>query len=111
MRLILLSLILPLAGCTAMLLGSGNGGKAPGGDSRTEARIAADAATTTAVQDRLVADPMLGRYDFIVQTFDGRVTLRGSVGSYSARSRAGQVAAGVGGVASVNNRISVATGN
>lgn len=111
MRLTLLSLILTLAGCTAMLLGGGNGGAESGRDTRTAARVAADAATTAAVQDRLLADALLGRYDLTVQTSGGRVTLRGSVGSYSARSRAGQVAAGVDGVASVNNRIRVDAGD
>lgn len=94
-----------------MLLGSGNGGGQTGNDSRTSPRIAADAATTAAVHDRLIADAMLGRYDLDVQTIDGRVTLRGSVGTYSARARAGQLAAGVNGVTSVNNRIRVGTGN
>ena len=91
--------------------GSGNGGGQSGDDTRTSSRVAADAATSAAVRDRLIADSMLGRYDFDVQTIDGRVTLRGSVGTYSARTRAGRLAAEVDGVGSVNNRIRVGTAN
>lgn len=111
MRLCLLPLVVLLTGCTGMLLGGGNGGSAPAGGERTAAAIAADGDTTAAVRGRLAADPMLGRYRLAIETRDGRVTLQGTVDTYSARSRAGMLARDVDGVVSVNNRIRVTAGN
>lgn len=109
MRFVILSLILLLSGCTAMLLGGGNGGTPAGQDERNSAEIAADSRTTAAVRDRLTADPVLGRYRLGIGTRDGRVTLQGAVDTYAARSRAGALARQVEGVVSVNNRIRVLT--
>lgn len=111
MRLVLLPLVLLLSGCTAMLLGGGNGGSQAAAGERTTAEIAADSATTAAVRDRLDADATLERYGLGVETREGRVTLSGAVDTYSARSRAASLARQVDGVASVNNRIKVLTGN
>ena len=110
MRLCLWPLAVLLTGCTGMLLGGGNGGTAPGGE-RTAAAVAADGETTAAVRGRLAADPMLGRYRLAIETREGRVTLQGTVDTYSARSRAGMLARQVEGVVSVNNRIRVTAGN
>lgn len=110
MRLVLLPMVLLLSGCTAMLLG-GNGGAQPAGGERTTAASAADSATTAAVRERLAADSMLGRYRLGIETWQGRVTLTGAVDTYAARSRAAALARQVDGVASVNNRIRVPTGN
>lgn len=109
--LMLMTLILTVSGCTAMLLGGGNSGDSrPERGSRTSAQISIDGRITAAVRDRMAADSVLGDYDVSVQTFDNRVTLRGSVGTYSARERAAQLAAAVEGVDSVDNRIRVDTG-
>jgi hyperosmotically inducible periplasmic protein len=110
MRLVLLPLVLLLSGCTAMLLG-GNGGPQEAAGERTSAETSSDSATTAAVRDRLEGDSMLGRYRLGVETWEGRVTLSGAVDTYSARSRAASLARQVDGVASVNNRITVLTGN
>lgn len=110
MRLVLLPLILLLSGCTAMLLG-GNGGGQQAGRERTAAEIRSDSGTTAAVRERLGADPTLSRYRLGVETREGHVTLTGTVDTYAARSRAAALARQVDGVASVNNRIRVPTGN
>jgi hyperosmotically inducible periplasmic protein len=111
MRLFLLPLVVLLSGCTGMLLGGGNGGTAPAEGERTAAAVAADGDTTAAVRGRLAADPMLGQYRLGIETREGRVTLQGTVDTYSARSRAGMLAREVDGVVSVNNRIRVTAGN
>ncbi len=111
MRLVLLPLVLLLSGCTAMLLGGGNGGAEQARGERAAGTIAADSETTTAVRKRLDADPTLGRYRLGVETHKGRVTLSGVVDTYAARSRAAALARQVTGVASVNNRITVPAGN
>lgn len=110
MRFVILSLVLLLSGCTAMLLG-GNGGPRSGHDERNSAEIAADSRTTAAVRERLAADSVLGRYRLGVEAREGRVTLQGAVDTYAARSRAAALARQVDGVVSVNNRIRVLTGN
>lgn len=104
MRLLILSWLVLLSGCTAMLLGSGS--SAPSGE-RSAARYAADADTTAAVRQRLGADAVLARHGIGVSTYKGRVTLTGTVESYTVRNRAGELASGVAGVTSVDNRIEV----
>lgn len=109
--LILTFLVLTLSGCTAMLLGGGGSdGRAERGV-RTTAQMAIDGRITTDVRNALVDDPVLGRYNLSVQTFDNRVTLRGSVGGFRVRERAVALADAVDGVESVDNRIRVDTGN
>jgi osmotically-inducible protein OsmY len=111
MRVVILPLVLLLSGCTAMLLGGGNGGAHTGQVERNSAEIATDSATSAAVRDRLASDSMLERYRLEVESRAGRVTLQGAVDTYSARSRAGALARQVDGVVSVNNRIRVVAGN
>ena len=111
MRLLLLPLVVLLSGCTAMLLGGGNGAAEPSRGERTAAAIAADSETSAAVRERLAADSVLGRYRLGVEARDGRVTLQGTVDTYAARSRAATLAGQVDGVVSVNNRIRVTAGN
>ncbi|SRR5690606_4432646 len=104
MRLLLLSSLVLLSGCTAMLLGSGSA--TPPGE-RSAGRYAADADTTAAVRQRLRADALLARQAIGVSTYKGRVTLTGTADSYTARSRAGELASNVAGVTGVDNRIEV----
>ncbi len=97
--------LIALSGCTALMLSGGqgaNGAAAPG-----SATAAGDASTSAAVSRSLQADPVVGLYAVDVTTMAGRVTLRGTVGSYAARQRAGEIAAGVATVRAVDNRIAV----
>jgi osmotically-inducible protein OsmY len=74
---------------------------------RTSAATSADSTITASVSRRLVADSQLGRYEFKVETLNGRVTLRGTVDTYAARERAASLTREATGVVSVNNRVAV----
>lgn len=99
---------LALCGCTALMLGGGSPGQGPGGSGRPAAPASTDSGTTAAIRSRLRADPVLGAFDLRVETLSNRVTLRGSVSTYAARKRAGDIAASVDNVVAVDNRIGVA---
>lgn len=105
-----ITLLITLSGCTGMLLGDGRSGGADRAP-RSSMEVAADNALTAAVRRRFNDDRLLSTYDFRIETFRGRVTLHGTVGSYSARDHAVRVAASVEGVDSVGNRIRVEPGN
>jgi osmotically-inducible protein OsmY len=62
-----------------------------------------DAALQTGVRDALSRDPALKGVLITVQSVDGIIELRGTVKSPALKSRAGQVAASVPGVAQVHN--------
>ena len=109
-----------LAGCTAMLIGDGQGsGRVNGhgdmaGDMAGEsaagtgtARSGSDAEVTAAVRSRLVADTSVEATGIDVTTAGGRVTLTGFVASFAERDRAGRLAAAVPGVMAVDNRLAV----
>lgn len=95
------------SGCTALMVGGGSPGSSGHRQSTPASQPSRDGGTTAAVRDLLVSDPMLGSYDIGVSTSGSRVTLRGTVGSYAARKRAGEIAASVATVAAVENRIVV----
>lgn len=68
---------------------------------------AMDAAITTKINAALAADDKLSALKIDVDTSDGRVTLNGTAPDAASRERATTLAAGVQGVASVNNRLAV----
>ncbi len=88
-----------LAGCVAAVVGNG-------GDARTSAQISADAATTADVKARMLANAELKPLSISVMTYDGAVTLAGTVNSKAQRETAGRLARGVKGVKSVRNELS-----
>lgn len=96
-----------LSGCTALMVGNGSNGGQIGKGERTEAQIRQDAATTAAVSSRLAADSQVGAFNIGVETFENRVTLRGTVNSYEVRMRAQELANSVDDVVSVSNQIRV----
>ncbi len=67
----------------------------------------ADAVITTSVKAELAKDPNLSALKINVDTDNGRVALRGTAPSGDARERATSLAAGVKGVASVANELTV----
>lgn len=73
----------------------------------TVADKAKDAAITTAVNAKLVADPSLSALKIDVDTVNGHVTLSGSASDAAARDRASELASQVDGVLAVDNRLSV----
>lgn len=66
-----------------------------------------DAAITTAIKSKYLADDTLKGLDISVETKQGVVTLTGAVRSDDAKALAAKIAEGVDGVASVNNQLAV----
>jgi osmotically-inducible protein OsmY len=66
-----------------------------------------DAVITTSVNAELARDPQLSAMAIDVDTEAGRVALQGSAPDRTSRERATQIAAGVDGVVSVDNRLRV----
>ncbi|MGI9234542.1 MAG: BON domain-containing protein [Woeseiaceae bacterium] len=95
-----------LGGCTAMMVGGGNGGgyQSPK-DERSASVVAADSAITTKIKGKYAADSVVSVFTIGVRTWDGIVTLTGTVGSYNARDQAEAIAKSTGGVNAVNNLI------
>ena len=61
------------------------------------------------IRQRFSQDPDVSRYTIGIRTVDGSVTLSGTVGSYSIRDRAVQLARTTDGVRAVDSRIVVNT--
>ncbi|MCW8919184.1 MAG: BON domain-containing protein [Gammaproteobacteria bacterium] len=108
MRLFLMGLLLLwLGGCaSALSSGYGQGGMDSSGRSYETAR--ADNRLSAAVTSALVRDREVSAMAIQVTTFNGVVTLRGTVPSAAMVRRAGQLAAGIAGVARVDNQLRVA---
>jgi hyperosmotically inducible periplasmic protein len=68
-----------------------------------------DATTTTKVKAAFVKDPLVKALDVKVDTFKGTVQLSGFVDTAEQKVRAEQIAAGVNGVSSVKNNITLKT--
>lgn len=95
-----------LGGCTALMVGgAAAGGYQLGKDEREPGVVAADSAITTKIKGKYVADSVVSVFNIGVRTWQGTVTLSGTVGSYVARDRAETIAKGTGGVKAVNNHI------
>ena len=105
--LALLALML-LSGCTALIVGGAAvGGYQLGKDEREPAVVASDSAITTKIKGKYVADSVVSVFNIGVRTYEGTVTLTGTVGSFVARDQAGRIAKDTGGVLVVNNQIVV----
>lgn len=106
--LIVVISILTFSGCTAMMVGgTADGGYQPGRDERTPSVVTADSAITTKIKGKFAADSVVSVFAIGVKTWEGTVTLSGTVGSYIARDQAESIAKGTGGVKAVNNHIVV----
>jgi osmotically-inducible protein OsmY len=93
-----------LGGCaSAVSSGYGQGGMDSSGRSYAEAK--ADNRLTEAVTSALVRDREVSAMAIQVTTFTGVVTLRGTVPAAAMVRRAGQIAAGIAGVARVDNQL------
>ena len=109
MRLVaLLIVILALSGCSALMLGGSGAARYPaGGDDRPPEVVQADSAISTRIRSQFAADAVLGQFKIGIRTYEGRVTLSGTVGSSQARNAAGSIAMDTSGVKSVENQIRV----
>ena len=104
--LIVLLVSLALAGCTAMMVGGGSTGGYQGGrDVGSASVVAEDSAITSKIKSRYAADSVVSVFNIGVRTYQGTVTLSGTVGSIVARDRAIWLARETDGVRAVNNQI------
>jgi hyperosmotically inducible protein len=109
MRTIALIVTLFLAGgCTALAVGgAGVVGYQLGKDERSASVVAEDSAITTKIKGKYVADDVVSVFNIGVRTYEGTVTLTGTVGSIAARNRAVGIAKATGGVLAVDDRIRI----
>ena len=105
--LVLLS-VFALSGCTALAVGgAAAAGYQLGKDEREPSVVASDGAITTKIKGKYVADSIVSVFNISVRTYEGTVTLGGTVGSYLAREQAEELAKETSGVKAVNNQIIV----
>jgi len=103
----LLAFIL-LSGCTALVVGgSGAGGYEPAKDERDAATLTSDSAISAKIDGRYGADPDVNEVNIGVRTYEGTVTLTGTVRNFMVRDEAGRIAKDTDGVVIVNNQIVV----
>ena len=107
MRVSLILLVaLALTGCTALMVGGAAAvGYQVGKDERTASVVAEDSAITTRIKGKYVADSVVSVFNISVRTYEGTVTLSGTVGSILARDRAVSLARETDGVVAVNDQI------
>ncbi len=97
-----------LSGCTALMVGgAAAAGYQLGKDERPPSVVASDSAITTKIKSKYVADAIVSVFNISVRTYEGTVTLAGTVGSYAARDQAVALAKQTDGVIVVNNQIIV----
>jgi hyperosmotically inducible protein len=100
--------IFMLSGCTALMVGGAAAvGYQVGKDERTAGVVASDSAITTKIKGKYTADSVVSVFNVGVRTYEGTVTLTGTVGSYIARDQAALLAKETSGVVAVNNQIVV----
>ena len=109
MRILLVILVgLMISGCTALMVGGAAvGGYQVGKDERPASVVASDSTITTKIKSKYVADSVVSVFNIGVRTYNGSVTLTGTVGSIIARNQAETIARGTKGVKAVNNLIEV----
>ena len=107
LSVVLLSM-LALSGCTALVVGGAAvGGYQLGKDERPPGVVASDSAITGKIKAKYVADSIVSAFSISVRTYEGKVTLSGTVGSYVARDQALDLAKHTSGVQTVTNQIIV----
>ena len=101
-----------LGGCAALVVGGAvAGGYVVGKDDRSAGVIVDDGTITASVKSKLIADKYVPARKVNVDTYEGAVTLRGTVPSYVARSQAEKLASDTNGVKSVVNELKVQAAN
>lgn len=100
-----------LGGCAALVVGgAAAGGYVIGKDDRSAGAIVDDGTITASVKSKLIADKYVPAGKVNVDTYEGTVTLNGSVPSYVARSQAEKLAGDTNGVKGVVNNLRVEAG-
>jgi hyperosmotically inducible protein len=106
--LVILLSVLLLSGCTALVVGGAAvGGYQLGKDEREPSVVASDSAITSKIKAKYVADSIVSVFNISVRTYEGKVTLSGTVGSHVARDQAMDLARSTAGVKTVTNQIIV----
>ena len=106
--LALLVMIFALSGCTALVEGgAATAAYQIGKDEREPEVIASDSAITTKIKSKYAVDSVVSVFGIGVRTYEGEVTLSGTVSSYVARDTAVTLAKDTGGVKSVASQIVV----
>lgn len=101
-------LALALQGCTALLIGgAAAGGYVVGKDDRPVGQMVDDGTITASVKSKLIADKYVPASRINVDTYQGQVTLTGTVETYIARTQAEKLAGDVNGVTKVINNLVV----
>ena len=90
-----------------MMVGGGDTSYERGNDERAASVVASDSAITTKIKSKYVADSVVSVFNIGVRTYEGTVTLTGTVGSIAARNRAVQLAKQTSGVRAVDDRIRI----
>jgi hyperosmotically inducible protein len=107
-RLLILLSLLAMSGCTALVVGgAGVVGYQLGKDERPPSVVTSDSAITTRIKGKYAADDVVSVFSISVRTYEGTVTLSGTVGSILARDRAESLARETNGVNMVNNQITI----
>ena len=105
---VLVAMIFVLSGCTALLVGgAATAAYQVGKDERKPEVIASDSAITTKIKSKYAVDSVVSVFGIGVRTYEGEVTLSGTVSSDVARDVAVTLARDTGGVKSVANQIVV----
>ena len=105
---VLVAMIFALSGCTALLVGgAATAAYQVGKDERKPEVIASDSAITTRIKSKYAVDSVVSVFGIGVRTYEGEVTLSGTVSSDVARDVAVTLARDTGGVKSVANQIMV----
>jgi hyperosmotically inducible protein len=105
---VLVAMIFALSGCTALLVGgAATAAYQVGKDERKPEVIASDSAITTRIKSKYAVDSVVSVFGIGVRTYEGEVTLSGTVSSDVARDVAVTLAKDTGGVKSVANQIVV----
>ena len=100
--------LLMLSSCTALMVGgAGVVGYQLGKDERPASVVASDSAITTTIKGKYTADSIVSVFSIGVRTYEGNVTLSGSVHSIAARDRAVTLAKETDGVRSVDDQIKI----
>ena len=106
--LVILMSVLLLSGCTALVVGgAAAGGYQLGKDERKPSVVASDSAITSKIKAKYVADSLVSVFNIGVRTYEGKVTLSGTVGSHVVRDQALDLARSTSGVRTVTNQIVV----
>jgi len=107
-NLFILFMLVTLNSCIlAVAGGAGAGGYYAAKDERTFGTIASDASITAAINVKYVKDDLVSAIDINVDTYEGKVTLTGTVPSKKARGRAITIAKSSKGVKSVTPKLTV----